>query len=105
MLPPSMSARNSFSLTNMADRYIAVTGGEDATVVNRRGDACRDNYRFDLQASKWEKLPNWQTGIKMHGSCCIDGNLYVFCGLNSGDDALNTIQLLEDACSSLDLMV
>jgi len=85
LMSPECDMRINFSLTNMADRYIAMTGGEDLH------HACIDNHRYDLIAKKWEVLPDRRFGIKRHGSCCIDGNLYIFCGLGRMDQAFNTI--------------
>jgi|EP00353_Schmidingerella_taraikaensis_P005595 N-acetylneuraminic acid mutarotase len=39
-----------------------------------------------------------------HSSCSIDGNLYVFCGINSNKQPINSIEVLDDACSALDLI-
>ena len=39
-----------------------------------------------------------------HSSCSIDGNLYVFCGINANKVPINSIEVLDDACSALDLI-
>jgi len=94
-----------FSLANMADRFVAVTGGGGSNEPNRI--SLSDAFRFDISGNKWEKLPNMNIARHAHASSSIDGNLYVFCGYHmsmQNEDIINTIEVLDDACSALDLI-
>ena len=107
-LPPvdHVSRRGTdFALANMADRFIAVTGGGGSDSTN--AVSVRDVHRFDIQGNSWEKLPDLNIPRHAHASTSVDGNLYVFCGLSvtqQGEDAISTIEVLDDACSALDLI-
>ena len=89
----------------MADRFIAVTGGGGSESTS--GVSVRDVHRFDIQGNSWEKLPDLNIPRHAHASTSVDGNLYVFCGLSvtqQGEDAISSIEVLDDACSALDLI-
>ena len=92
--------RQLFALANLADRYVAVTGG----YIEQKSQHLYSSHRFDLQANRWEGLPNMKIHREGHSSCSIDGNLYVFCGINANKMPINSIEVLDDACSALDLI-
>ena len=92
--------RQFFALANLADRYVAVTGG----IIEQKSQHLFSSHRYDLQGAKWETLPNMKVHREGHSSCSIDGNLYVFCGINANKEPTNSIEVLDDACSALDLI-
>ena len=49
-------------------------------------------------------MPNMRVPREGHSSCSIDGTLYVFCGVNAEKRLINSIEVLDDACSALDLI-
>ena len=49
-------------------------------------------------------MPSMNIQREGHSSCSLDGTLYVFCGINSQKEPINSIEVLDDACSALDLI-
>ena len=92
--------RQFFALANLADRYVAVTGG----IIEQKSQHLFSSHRYDLQGARWEALPNMKNHREGHSSYSIDGNLYVFCGINASKEPINSIEVLDDACSALDLI-
>ena len=47
---------------------------------------------YDPLINKWSYMPNMKVARAMHSSCCLQGNLYVFCGYTSEKHYSNSIE-------------
>ena len=82
----------------MANRYVVATGGLES------GIPVEKTHRFELTTQTWQQLPDMNVARSHHASCSLDGNVYVFCGQDRNQEPLNSIEVLEDTASNLDLI-
>ena len=82
----------------MANRYVVATGGLES------GIPVEKTHRFEMSTQTWQQLPDMNVARSHHASCSLDGNVYVFCGQDRNQEPLNSIEVLEDTASNLDLI-
>ena len=48
--------------------------------------------RYDQQLDVWVAMPSMNLARQAASACCLNGDVYVFCGIGSGQVLLNSIE-------------
>ena len=86
-----------FALANMADGYVAVTGG----YIDSKSQYLFSSHRYNVSADTWEDLPNMNVHREGHASCFLANRLYVFCGVNASKEPCNVVEYLDNATGNV----
>ena len=72
------SYRSDFALCSMPEEnFVFIIGGRNESGILNSVD------RFNIQAKKWELMPQMNLARQGAGSCAMNGEVYVFCGLTN----------------------
>ena len=89
---PMSSYRSDFAICSMQEeKFVFVAGGLNETGILNSVD------RFNIQAKKWETMPQMNIARQGAGSCSMKGEVYVFCGVTNNYVILNSVEKLTNA--------
>ena len=94
--------RKAFAAANLANRYVIVSAGLNNAAQG--AVALNSVERYDVSNDAWEQLPALNKARQGHASVATGGSVFVLCGATTDGDAMNSVEVLLDAASSVDLL-
>ena len=70
-LAPMLHNRSLHSLTGSTDYLVATGGGKSEEIMKTAEE-------YDPKTCKWTQLPDMNKARKSHGSCSLNGRVYIF---------------------------
>ena len=80
-----------FATCVVKEKFVLVTGGK----LDYNTEATAIVNLLDVTAKKWYKLPNLEQGRSYHSSCATDDAAYVFGGMSSTGQRLDSLEMFK----------
>ena len=68
-----------FSITEIQDKLIFLTGGEDLDC-----NILHETWSYFIEFDKWQREPDLKIARNSHSSCSSNERVHVFCGFDEG---------------------
>ena len=79
-------------LVNYENKILFISGG--SSTENRYNDVFDSVEMYTIESDEWSDAPSLNEARYSHSGCCLNGQMYVFCGINEDDEPLNSIESL-----------